>query len=93
MAVDRVSDGCGDLDEGIRRRRDRVSLDPVGDTFVAWTPTVENGQWQDYLTTLEKIADERRSDLGRQAATDAPDWAVEALGSPPSPDRAEDRAW
>ena len=74
------------------RISDRVSLDPVGDTFAEWTPSVEDPQWQDYLTTLARAADERRRDLGRQAATDAPIWAVEALGAPPAPDRAEDRA-
>jgi hypothetical protein len=74
------------------RISDRVSLDPMGDNFVAWTPSVEDPKWQDYLDTLARIADERRSDLGRQAANDAPNWAVEALGAPPAPDRAEDRA-
>jgi hypothetical protein len=74
------------------RISDRVRLDPVGDAFADWMPTVENPQWQDYITMLAQIADERRSDLGRQAAIDAPVWAVDALGAPPAPDRAEHRA-
>jgi hypothetical protein len=74
------------------RISDRVSLDPVGDTFTEWTPTVNDPQWQAYLTTLARAADDRRRDLGQAAATDAPSWAVEALGTPPAPDRAEDRA-
>jgi hypothetical protein len=61
------------------RISDRVSLDPTGDTFAAWTPTVDDPQWQDYLATLARIADERRSDLGRKAAIEGPVWAVEAL--------------
>ena len=65
---------------------------PSGTPSPTWTPTVDDPQWQTYLTTLARAADERRRDLGRQAATDAPIWAVEALGAPPAPDRAEDRA-
>jgi len=34
------------------RISDRVSLDPAGDTFAAWTPSVEDPQWQSYLDTL-----------------------------------------
>jgi hypothetical protein len=55
-------------------------------------PTVENPQWQDYLNRLASAADERRRDLGRHAGADAPTWAVEALGAPPTPDRTEDCA-
>jgi hypothetical protein len=74
------------------RISDRVSLDPLGDTFADWTPTVDDPQWQTYLTTLAGAADDRRRDLGRKTATDAPIWAVEAFGVPPAPDRAEERA-
>lgn len=28
------------------RISDRVSLDPVGNTFTEWTPTVNDPQWQ-----------------------------------------------
>jgi hypothetical protein len=73
------------------RISDRVDIDPVGDTFAEWTPTVEDPQWQTYLRTLAGAADEHRRDLGRQAATDAPIWAVEALGAPPTQDHVEDR--
>ena len=45
---------------------------------------MDDPQWQAYLTTLARAADERRRDLGRQAATDAPIWAVEALEAPPA---------
>jgi hypothetical protein len=74
------------------RISDRVNLDPVGDTFAEWTPTVNDPQWQHYLTTLASAADDRRRDLGRAAATDAPIWAVEALGKPPAPDHPAERA-
>jgi hypothetical protein len=74
------------------RISDRVSLDPVGDTFAEWTPTVTDPQWQTYLTTLARAADDRRRDLGQTAATNPPVWAVEALGAPPAAEHAEDRA-
>ena len=74
------------------RISDRVSLDPVGDTFAEWTPTVDNPQWQAYLSTLAQAADDRRNQLGRAAATDTPAWAIEALGPPPLPDRPAERA-
>ena len=69
------------------RISDRVSLDPVGDTFAEWTPKVDDPQWQTYLTTLAGAADERRNELGRAVAAEPPAWAVEALGAPPAPDR------
>ena len=76
------------------RITDRVSLDPVGATFAEWTPEVADPQWQTYLGTLAGKADDRRSELGRDAAANAPAWAVEALGAPPSPDHGEARsAW
>ena len=74
------------------RISDRVSLDPVGDTFAAWTPSVDNPQWQTYLTTLAQAADDRRNQLGRAAAIDLPAWATETLGPPPLPDRPVERA-
>ena len=43
------------------RISDRVSLDPVGDTFADWTPKVADPQWQTYLNTLADAADERRN--------------------------------
>ena len=70
---------------------DRVSLDPVGDTFAEWTPTVDDPQWQQYLTTLARAADDRRNELGRAVAADPPSWAIEALGRPPAPDRPAER--
>lgn len=73
------------------RMSDRVSLDPVGDTFAEWTPTVDHPQWQQYLTTLARAADDRRNELGRTVAADPPGWAVEALGMPPGPDRTAER--
>ena len=76
------------------RISDRVSLDPVGETFAEWVPEVADPQWQTYLATLAGAADDRRNDLGRDVAADAPLWAVEAFGAPPSPNHNEARsAW
>ena len=74
------------------RITDRINLEPVGDTFAAWTPSVDNPQWQAYITTLAQAADNRRNQLGRTAATDLPAWATETLGPPPSPDHPVERA-
>ncbi|NKQ53553.1 relaxase domain-containing protein [Amycolatopsis sp. K13G38] len=60
-----------------------VSLDPQGDSYLDWTPTVDDPEWQRYLDRLADAADARRHELGRQALTDRPQWAVEALGAPP----------
>ena len=65
------------------RISDRVRLDPIGDTFADWTPTVDDSQWQTYLKKLAEAADKRREQLGQAAAVDPPAWAVEALGPPP----------
>ena len=47
------------------RITDRVDLDPIGNTFAEWTPKVDDPQWQEYLTTLARAADDRRDELGR----------------------------
>jgi len=73
------------------RISDRVSLDPIGDTFADWTPKVEDPQWQEYLTTLARAADDRRNELGRSVAADPPTWAAEALGMRPASDRSAER--
>ena len=64
-----------------------VSLDPVGERHVDWIPAVENRGWRAYLTELADVADARREQLGHQAAADAPQWALEALGPVPDDDR------
>ena len=74
------------------RMSEHVDLDPKGSTFAEWTPSVDKPEWQTYLTTLARAADDRRSALGRDAATEPPAWAVEAIGAPPPVERAEDRA-
>jgi hypothetical protein len=73
---------------------DGVSLDPVGETFTEWIPKVDDPQWQTYLATLAGAADDRRRELGQAVAINAPGWAVEGLGAPPTPDHGEARsAW
>jgi len=73
---------------------ERVNLDPIGDTFAEWTPKVDDPQWQEYLSTLARAADNRRGDLGRTVAADPPIWAVEALDPRPASDRpAEGIEW
>jgi TrwC relaxase/AAA domain len=61
----------------------RCDLDPLGDTYAAWTPTVEREDWRRYLTTLATNADTRRDALGAQTVIEGPRWAIEALGPIP----------
>ena len=67
-----------------------VSLDPVGDRHAYWIPIVDDPVWRGYLSELANVADARREQLGHQAAADAPQWALEALG--PVPDDDQQRA-
>ena len=60
-----------------------VTLDPVGDSYLNWIPTVEDPEWQAYLGRLAAEAEERRSELGVEVADQAPQWAIEAFGPPP----------
>ena len=64
-----------------------VSLDPTGDRHADWIPAVEDPPWRGYLSELADVADARREQLGHQAAADAPQWAVEALGPVPDDDQ------
>lgn len=71
-----------------RRITETTSIDPIGSTYTDWVPSVDDPQWATYLTTLAQAADERRAELGRQVADEAPQWAVEALGPVPVDDDA-----
>jgi conjugative relaxase-like TrwC/TraI family protein len=69
-----------------------LSLDPVGDSFTAWTPAVDNPDDQRLLAVLSVTADNRACELGAQAVEDQPVWAADAFG--PLPDDPEQRrAW
>jgi hypothetical protein len=89
--TERSLDGARQLTHVIHHRiTGAVSLDPHGDRFADWTPRVEDPVWQRYLDTLAAAADARRIELGRQAAIESPQWAVEAFG--PVPDEPDQRA-
>ncbi|OZM72838.1 TrwC relaxase [Amycolatopsis antarctica] len=72
------------------RITDAVTLDPTGDTYTDWLPATSEPQWQSYLAQLADTADQRRLELGNQAAADAPAWAVEAFGPVPAETAAAD---
>jgi hypothetical protein len=74
------------------RITDTVALDPVGDSYRDWLPTVDDPQWATYLRALADTADQRRRELGEQLAAEPQPWAIEAFG--PVPDEPEARkAW
>jgi hypothetical protein len=66
-----------------RRITETTTLDPVGSSYADWVPQVGDPQWAAYLSSLANAADERRRELGRQVASEVPQWAVEALGPVP----------
>lgn len=70
-----------------------ASLDPMGASFSDWVPLVENPQWSGYLTQLAVEADKRQTKLGTELAEHPPQWAIEALGSPPDDDDVARRHW
>jgi conjugative relaxase-like TrwC/TraI family protein len=74
------------------RISETVSLDPVGDRYTNWVPTIDNPAYQAYLHRLARAADRRRDELGRQTVEQQPQWAVEALGPIPS-DTAHQDEW
>jgi hypothetical protein len=74
------------------RISETVSLNPVGDRYTDWTPTVDNPAYQTYLHSLARAADQRRAELGKQVAEQQPQWAVEAFGPMPT-DEGDRRAW
>jgi conjugative relaxase-like TrwC/TraI family protein len=69
-----------------------ATLDPVGDRYANWVPTVDSPAYQTYLHRLARAADQRRDELGRHIIEHQPQWAVEALGPVPS-DKARQDAW
>ncbi len=75
-----------------RRITDHSTLEPRGDEFRDWIPTIENTQWAAYLQALAMQADGRRAILGEEVAESRPQWAIEALGSVPH-DETERQRW
>ncbi|MCO1658901.1 MobF family relaxase [Pseudonocardia humida] len=66
------------------RIKDQGRFDPVGESWADWTPRVDDPEWQNYLDALARAADERAAQLGEEIAAEAPEWAVEAFGPPPT---------
>ncbi len=64
-------------------------------TITSWhdlVPSALREDWDTYLRNRADVADERRHQLGAQAAEDCPQWAREALGPVPD-DPAERLGW
>jgi len=89
--TDRPLDGARNLTNVIHARiRDAHRYDPIGETWADWAPRVDNPEWNTYLAALAAAADARSAALGREAAEQAPRWAVDAFG--PVPDDIAERA-
>lgn len=66
----------------------RPGVEHVGDS----TPQAINAAYQRYVDRLGEMADDRRRELGSQAAEEQPQWAVEGLGAVPE-DVVERAEW
>ncbi|GEL23389.1 hypothetical protein PSU4_23430 [Pseudonocardia sulfidoxydans NBRC 16205] len=91
--ADRPLDGARNTTNVIYSRiTDRHRFDPVGTSWEAWMPRVDNPDWQRYLAQLALAVDDRTIELGRAAAAEPPTWALGAFGTPPIASDARD-AW
>ena len=61
-------------------------------SYSAATPTLGDPKAAEAARELARLADERTAELGRQAVTDRPVWALHALGEPPD-DPAARQEW
>jgi hypothetical protein len=66
------------------RTEHRDRLDPIGDSFTAWAPRVDEPEWRDYLAALAEKADQRSEQLGAELADAAPAWLTSAIGDVPT---------
>lgn len=89
---DRSLSGARQLTNVIYSRiTSRNTLDPRDDSYAARVPQVDEPDWRAYLDSLAQAADQRQQELGKQAAADPPQWAIEALGPiPENPTEAGD---
>lgn len=58
-------------------------LAPAAGTYADMIPAVASDGWREQLTRQAAAADERRRELGAQAADELPQWAAESFGSVP----------
>jgi hypothetical protein len=87
--AERPLDGARNVTNVLYRRiADQHRFDPAGQSWVEWSPRVDNPEWRRYLATLADAADARARELGRDVAEQAPGWAIEALGALPEDELA-----
>ena len=91
--ADRPLDGARNAGNVIYSRiREAHRFDPLGESWHAWIPSIQDAAWREYLCALASAADRRAAELATQVAADRPAWAVEAFGPPPE-DVTGLRAW
>ncbi|MGY4772886.1 MobF family relaxase (plasmid) [Kribbella sp. CWNU-51] len=76
-----------------RIKRIGGDLDPLGDTYTARLPQIDDPNWSAYLTNLASEADARADELGEQVAAEQPQWAIEVFDRPPSDPGRERDEW
>ena len=74
------------------RMRDRQRFEPQVGTWADRVPQLDDPQMARYLDRLAEHLDQRTADLGAEAATEPPRWAVDLLGEVPDRDDVEARA-
>lgn len=83
---ERTLDGARSIAQVVHRRiLDRYGdrLAPTATTYAQMVPAVASTGWRDQLARGAAAADDRRRELGAQAAVEPPQWAVESLGAVP----------
>ena len=85
--AERNLEGARSLPQVLYRRIERQlagRLAPAARTFAEMVPAVASPAWREQLTDRADAADDRRRQLGEQAAADIPQWADETLGPLPA---------
>ncbi len=89
--VDRPLDGARSVTYVVHGRITAAhTFEPVGDTWQAWRPRLDDPAWDSYLAALAEAADTRTRNLGEHQTKTPDAWAVELLG--PVPDDPAARA-
>ncbi|MEP6651347.1 MAG: AAA family ATPase, partial [Lapillicoccus sp.] len=85
--TERSFEGVRSLPQVVYRRIERQlggQLSPAALNYTEMIPAVASTSWREQLASRAEAADNRRRELGVEAAQDPPQWAAEALGPVPT---------